>query len=243
MVLLFLLLTFMYHSRGHALEQEIVYGIGIKLCNLKCIERGACLSFSYNIDRLACHLLHNEAMNSTMKEGYIVHQKQRNQVSTNMCSFVNCKSNTRCVETRHGVAVCVEGHTVTSALESRCITDSDCPAAKMFVCFTKTCKCEPGYSFNPDNNNCVRSCKTYGNGFTTYQGLGIWGYNTKEEFGKTAEECSEMCITEKTFTCVTCEHTLKNGTCLLSRYGYLDAPPSSRDTESQEWTFTVRNCV
>lgn len=70
----------MYYSLGHAAEEEVVYDVGIKLCNQKCIECGSCLSFAYSIDRLACHLLHMDAMKWTMKEGFIILPKQGNQV-------------------------------------------------------------------------------------------------------------------------------------------------------------------
>ncbi|XP_046542953.1 uncharacterized protein LOC124253256 [Haliotis rubra] len=112
---------------------------------------------------------------------------------------MDCQLNTRCVERRGGGAVCVEGPTVSSTLESSCFTDSDCSAVRKFVCFTKTCKCIPGYSFNPANNSCVRRCNTYGRGFTTYRGLAMVDNNDRIKLTKNVKKCSEMCFREKRF--------------------------------------------
>ncbi|XP_067685426.1 uncharacterized protein [Haliotis asinina] len=155
MPLLVLLVMYMFLPQGQLAELKVVYGVGIKLCNVLCIQRGSCISFAYDIDRLACHLSHMDARHWTMGRS-IIYPKQKDQMSGDACSAMNCELNTRCVERRGGDAVCVEGSTVGSTLESGCLTDSDCSADRKFVCFMKTCKCIPGYSFNPANNSCVR---------------------------------------------------------------------------------------
>ncbi|XP_067661144.1 uncharacterized protein [Haliotis asinina] len=239
MLCLFLLLSCVYQSRGQAMQKEVVAGIGIKLCNQKCVERGSCMSFAYAIDRLSCHLLYNDSVKRTTKDGYVVHPKLRSQLSA--CSMAKCGFNTRCVERRRGGAACVKGYTDGSSLESRCKMNSDCPGS-MFVCFTMTCKCVPGYSFNPANNNCVRQCKVYGDGLTRYQGLGLKGYNDRAENTQNLKECSNMCIREKRFTCLTFEYLPKRGTCQISKFGYLDVEYSRRETGQEGWIFAVRNC-
>ncbi|XP_071092557.1 uncharacterized protein [Haliotis cracherodii] len=242
MILLAVLLTCFSLTLGQLADKKVVLGIGIKLCSVKCIQSGLCMSFAYNIDRLACHLSHDDAGSWSIWET-VTYPKNKDQFSAAACSLVNCKSNTRCVERRRGGAVCVEGHTVSSTLESGCLTNSDCPAARKFLCFTKTCKCVPGYSFNPANNRCVRLCKKYGNGFTTYQGMGIKYHNDRTERNKTEKECSEMCSSEKTFSCLTYERCHDPGVdvCHLSKSGYLDVPWFMREKGEECWMLAVRN--
>ncbi|XP_067661133.1 uncharacterized protein [Haliotis asinina] len=240
MLRFFLLLSCVCQSRGQV-QEGIVSGIGIKLCNQKCVERGFCMRFAYDSDRLACHLVHNDSVKWTMKEGYVVHPKLRSQLSA--CSIATCGFNTRCVERRRGGAACVKGHTEGGALESRCITHSDCSADRMFVCFINSCKCLPGYSFNPANNSCIRRCKVYGNGLTRYLGLGLKEHNDRFLKPKTEKECSEMCIREYRFTCLTFEYHRGHDTCLISKSGYLDVEYSKRETGQQNWILVVRNCA
>ncbi|XP_067661780.1 uncharacterized protein [Haliotis asinina] len=171
----------------------------------------------------------------------LMHKRWDTQISST-CSLTYCQSNTRCVEKR-GVAVCVEDHSISNALELRCATDSECPADSMFVCFTETCKCKPGFSFNPASDSCVRRCNRYGVGFTMYEGLAISGHNDRRIDGKTAKECFKMCMSEKTFTCITYEYELEDGVCQLSKTGYLDAYFFQRESGEQGWIFAVRNCL
>ncbi|XP_067648837.1 serine/threonine-protein phosphatase 6 regulatory ankyrin repeat subunit C-like [Haliotis asinina] len=49
----------------------IMRNIGIKLCQLKCAERGQCLSIQYNIDTLTCRVSGTESRKTKMKDGFV----------------------------------------------------------------------------------------------------------------------------------------------------------------------------
>ncbi|XP_067648833.1 serine/threonine-protein phosphatase 6 regulatory ankyrin repeat subunit A-like [Haliotis asinina] len=60
----------------------IMRNIGIKLCQLKCAERGQCLSIQYNIDTLTCRVSGTESRKTKMKDGFVSFARSLSDVTS-----------------------------------------------------------------------------------------------------------------------------------------------------------------
>ncbi|XP_046554905.1 uncharacterized protein LOC124264210 [Haliotis rubra] len=111
------------------------------------------------------------------------------------------------------------------------------------VCYYGTCRCVPGYSFNPGDDTCLRHCARYGNSMSSYPGLGITEHNLRAKKNTAMQECVKECVFEKNFLCVSADTYSNDESCNLQGVGYLEVHKRSRETGQTNWTYLHRDCA